>query len=194
MKSSTDIISADEIIDNVAQEILRHYPTEYNLRHLLLRHSAEVAALSLTVAAAHPELHADRDFLLEAALLHDIGVADCDAPSIYCHGQLPYICHGVAGRQRLDRCSMPRHALVCERHTGSGLTCEEITARNMPLPHRDMLPISTEEKIICYADKFYSKSGDPTKRKSLAAVIKSMARHGRAPLQRFLALHNQFAI
>lgn len=178
----------------MAQEILRHYPTEHNLRHLLLRHSAEVAALSLAIAAAHPELQADRDFLLEASLLHDIGVADCDAPSIYCHGLLPYICHGVAGRQRLDRCDMPRHALVCERHTGSGLTREEIIARDMPLPHRDMLPISTEEQIICYADKFYSKSGDPTMRKSLASVIKSIARHGRAPLQRFLALHNRFAI
>ena len=28
----------------------------------------------------------------------------------------------------------------------------------MPIPERDYCPQSLEEKIICYADKFYSKS------------------------------------
>ena len=107
-------------------------------------------------------------------MLHDIGIAQCDAPSIYCKGTEPYIRHGVIGRQILEEAGLPRHALVCERHTGSGITAEEIRERYMPLPCRDMLPISIEEKAICYADKFYSKSGDPTRRKSLARAIASI--------------------
>ena len=52
----------------------------------------------------------------------------------------------------------PRHALVCERHTGAGLSLEDIIAQNLPVPHRDMLPVSMEEQVVCFADKFYSKT------------------------------------
>ena len=52
----------------------------------------------------------------------------------------------------------PQHALVCERHTGSGLSLLEIERQNLPVPHHDMLPLSLEEKLICYADKFFSKT------------------------------------
>ena len=52
----------------------------------------------------------------------------------------------------------PRHALVCERHTGAGLALEDIIAQNLPVPHRDMLPVSMEEQVVCFADKFYSKT------------------------------------
>lgn len=175
------------------QNLYKFYPEDPALRHLLEVHSRMVADMALEISNRHPELPADNNFIEEAAMLHDIGIADCDAPSIHCHGTRPYICHGVAGSERLERAGMPRHALVCERHTGSGITCDEIISRDMPLPHRDMLPISIEEKIICYADKFYSKSGDPHKRKSLSSAIKSMARHGRRPLERFLKLHNLFS-
>lgn len=170
-------------------DLLRFYPEEPELHALLLTHSRCVADLALEISRRHPELKADNKLIEEAAMLHDIGIAACNAPDIHCHGELPYICHGVTGREWLDAAGLPRHALVCERHTGSGLTREEIERRGMPLPHRDMLPLSIEEKIICYADKFYSKSGDPEKRKSLRSVIKSTARHGRGPLERFLKLH-----
>ncbi len=84
-------------------------------------------------------------------MLHDIGVVRCNAPSIHCLGELPYICHGVAGREMLDNLGLHRHALVCERHTGSGLTVEDIIRQRLPLPHREMLPITTEEKfhLLC---------------------------------------------
>ena len=31
-------------------------------------------------------------------------------------------------------------------------------SNNLPLPPKDMVPISIEEKIICVADKYHSKS------------------------------------
>lgn len=173
-------------------DIYAFYPEEPQLRGLLETHSEMVTQEALAICDAHAEVCADRVFIREAGMLHDIGIVDCDAPSIYCYGDLPYICHGVAGSDRLRKAGYPRHALVCERHTGSGITCEEIIERGMPLPRRDMLPESVEEQIICYADKFYSKSGDPRRRKSLSSVIKSMSRHGRKPLERFLKLHIMF--
>jgi len=38
-----------------------------------------------------------------------------------------------------------------------GLTVEDIDNKGFPLPRRDMRPLSLEERIICFADKFYSK-------------------------------------
>lgn len=167
----------------------KFYPQEDELRTLLEIHSRMVAELSLKIAEAHPELNADKEFIYEAAMLHDIGIKDCNAPSIHCFGTQPYICHGVIGSDRLRKAGLPVHALVCERHTGSGLSKDEIIANNLPLPHREMLPVSIEEKIICYADKFFSKSGDPTKIKSFDKVYDSLKRHGAKPLERFLQLH-----
>ncbi len=148
-----------------------------------------MAVKALGCLRAHG-LSADLQFVEEAAMLHDIGVVECDAPSIYCHGSLPYICHGVAGRKMLDELGLPRHALVCERHTGSGLSVADIIRQELPLPHRDMLTI--EEKAICYADKFFSKSGELTKEKPLDKVMRQMADHGEDSLDRFMALHNLF--
>ena len=128
----------------------------------------------------------------EAALLHDIGIIRCYAPDIRCEGELPYICHGVEGRRMLEAEGLPRHALVCERHTGAGLTVDDIISQRLPLPLRDMTPQTLEERLICYADKFYSKSGDIRREKTLDKVIKSMERHGPDTLARFMALHKEF--
>ena len=105
---------------------------------------------------------------------------------------LPYICHGIEGSRILRLEGFPRHALVCERHTGAGLTIDDIRSQSLPLPLRDMTPQSLEEKLICYADKFFSKSGDIYKEKSLDKVISSMSRHGEETLHRFLHLHQLF--
>lgn len=79
----------------------------------------------------------------------------------------------------------PRHARVCERHTGAGLTAKEIEEQGLPLPHRDFLPETLEEKLVCYADKFYSKT-HPDKEKSFEQAVHSIARFGNDGLQRFL--------
>ena len=75
-------------------------------------------------------------------------------------------------------------ARICERHTGSGITADEIYERKLPLPEKDFLPETLEEKIICLADKFFSKSGD-MQEKSLDTIRKELAKFGSAPLERF---------
>jgi len=135
----------------------------------------------------------DADFVHEAALLHDIGICRTDAPGIYCTGTEPYICHGVLGRAMLDQLGLFRHALVCERHTGAGLSIADIEQQHLPLPHRDLLPITLEEKLVCYADKFFSKNhlGEPPR--TLERVRQQMARFGEDSLARFDAMHELFA-
>lgn len=171
--------------------INKYYDKESRLRTILTVHSRLVADKALRCARERG-IGVDLEFVEEAAMLHDIGIVMCDAPDIECHGKLPYICHGVEGRRILEAEGLPRHALVCERHTGSGLTVEDIVRQNLPLPHRDMTPRSVEERLICYADKFYSKSGDIRREKPLEKVIRSMERHGEDTLARFLALHAEF--
>lgn len=171
--------------------INKYYGTESRLRTILTVHSRLVADKALKCARDRG-IDADLAFVEEAALLHDIGIFRCDAPDICCTGELPYICHGVEGRKILEAEGIPRHALVCERHTGAGLTVEDIISQRLPLPRRDMTPQSIEEKLICYADKFYSKSGDITREKPLDRVLRSMERHGSDTLARFLALHAMF--
>ncbi len=168
-----------------------YYKDNPELLYTVATHSECVARKALDCLQTKG-IEADLDFVNEAALLHDIGVVKCDAPSIFCYGDLPYICHGVEGRRMLDTLGLHRHALVCERHTGSGLTTDDIIRQNLPLPHRDMCPVSIEEKAICYADKFFSKSGKLTEEKPLAKVISQMEKFGPDSLQRFLTLHSMF--
>ena len=123
-----------------------------------MTHSRQVADRALAIIDRHPEWTVDRQFVEEAAMLHDIGIIFCDAPKIHCHGSHKYIEHGYLGAELLRQEGLPKHALVAERHTGAGITIEQVDREELPIPERDYCPQSLEEKIICYADKFYSKS------------------------------------
>jgi uncharacterized protein len=162
----------------------QYYETKSKLHALLLSHSLSVAEKALEIVRAHPEWETDETFVHEAAMLHDIGIYLTDAPQIYCFGKYPYICHGYLGAELLRSMGMERYALVCERHTGSGITRESIVRNHLPLPVRDMLPETPEEKLICFADKFYSKS-HPDKVKTVDEIQKSMARYGDDSLARW---------
>lgn len=78
----------------------------------------------------------------------------------------------------------PRHALVCERHTGTGLSLKMIEEQNLPVPHRDMRPVSWEEQIICFADKFFSKT-KLDKEKSPEKIHKSLSKYGEETVSQF---------
>jgi len=140
----------------------KYYDGQPELRHILVTHSRQVADRALSIVDAHPEWEeqglVDRTFIEEAAMLHDIGIFYCNAPKIHCNGTHKYIEHGYLGAELLRSEGLPKHALVAERHTGTGITIEQVEREELPIPERDYCPQSLEEKIICYADKFYSKS------------------------------------
>lgn len=171
--------------------INKYYSKDSNLYTLLIEHSQAVTKKALTIAHKHPELNADTRFISEAAMLHDIGIFKTQAPSIHCLGEYPYIAHGYLGSELLQQEGYPRHALVCERHTGTGISLDEIIKKNLPLPHRDMLPISIEEQIICFADKFYSKSRSE-KEKSIDEIMAEMSKFGEKPIEKFKEWCNLF--
>lgn len=154
------------------------YPPDSPARAPLLQHSALVAAKAVAVARrlSGP---VDIAFVKEAALLHDIGILHTAAPKIGCRGSLPYICHGIKGREMLEAAGLPRHALVCERHIGVGLTVADIDAQQLPLPRRDMVPLTLEETIVAYADLFFSKSPRKAGReRTVSEVRESLERYG----------------
>ena len=169
---------------NPIELIDAYYPEDNERKHILLVHSRLVAEKALRIADGHPELNLDKDFLYEAGMLHDIGIFLTNAPGIFCFGDQPYICHGYLGADLMRREGYPRHALVCERHTGAGLSLDDIIAQNLPVPHRDMLPVSMEEQVICFADKFYSKT-HLEREKTVEKARKSISNFGNVGLERF---------
>lgn len=164
--------------------INKYYPEQNELKNILLIHSRSVADKALQVADKHPELELDRKFLEEAAMLHDLGIFRTDAPSIFCFGAYPYICHGYLGADLLREDGFERHALVCERHTGAGMSLKQIIEQQLPVPHRDMLPVSLEEQVVCFADKFFSKT-HLNQEKSIEKALKSISRYGEEGIIRF---------
>lgn len=169
----------------------KYYSGDGDLRTILIIHSQSVARKALQIVSLHPELNLDREFIEEAAMLHDIGIIKTDAPGIKCFGTEPYICHGILGAEMLRQEGLPRHARVCERHTGAGLSLNEIVSQNLPLPHQDFLPETLEEQVICYADKFFSKT-HLDREKSVEKAEKSIAKFGEEGLSRFKQWEKMF--
>ncbi len=173
----------------------KYYPSGDPAREILFAHSRAVAAKALAVAGRLAQCETiDLSFIEEAALLHDIGIRFVKAPAIGCYGDLPYLAHGYKGRELLEAEGWPRHALVCERHIGVGLTAAEIVAQQLPLPVRDMIPQTLEEIIITYADLFFSKGEQElTREKGVERVRQSLARFGAENLAIFERWHARFA-
>lgn len=169
----------------------KYYSGDGDLRTILIIHSQSVARKALQIVSLHPELNLDREFIEEAAMLHDIGIIKTYAPGIKCFGTEPYICHGILGAEMLRQEGLPRHARVCERHTGAGLSLNEIVSQNLPLPHQDFLPETLEEQVICYADKFFSKT-HLDREKSIEKAEKSIAKFGEEGLARFKQWEKMF--
>ena len=161
-----------------------YYPSENELRRILMVHSRQVADRCLLIASKHPELRLDKEFLEEAAMLHDIGIYRTNAPGIQCFGTEPYIRHGLIGGQILREKGWERHARVCERHKGTGLTAWDIEQQQLPLPHEDFMPEVLEEQVVCYADKFYSKTR-PGSERSVVEAMRALEKFGWDGIRRF---------
>lgn len=176
-------------------EIIRQfYDPDSTLFAILVEHSTKVAAKSLEIAKGVAHLNPDMDFIEKAAMLHDIGIFKTSSPKIGCAGKYPYVCHGYLGRELLDGLGLSRaFGLVSERHTGAGITLENIIEANLPLPHRDMVPVTLEEKIICCADKFYSKSPkEADKVMTRKKIEKKLANLNPGHAERFAAWADEF--
>lgn len=163
----------------------KYYSDNLQLKEILLQHSRQVADRCLKIASLHPDFNLDISFLEEAAMVHDIGIFLTDAPGICCKGDAPYLCHGYLGAELMRKEGYERHARVCERHTGTGLTANDIMHRGLQLPLQDFCPETLEEQIICYADKYYSKTKLGLE-KTPEKVIEGLQKFGSEGVNRFL--------
>jgi len=134
----------------------KYYTKGTLLYDRLIVHSSSVMKAAVKIARYVPE--ANIDFIMEAALLHDVGIFLCDAKKINCEGKEHYMKHGILGKELLEKEGLPKHARVAETH--SGFTAEAIRHEGFPLPEVDMLPVTIEEKIIYIADQFFCKEGE----------------------------------
>ena len=161
---------------------------------ILVRHGRQVAGKALSAAEKAAHLNPGTVFIEQAAMLHDIGIFLTRIPQLGCNGDKPYVCHGYLGRELLEQKGFFDHALVCERHVGTGISADEIQRAGLPLPHRDMFPMTIEEEIICYADKFFSKSPNGNgAEKPVSKILQGLSAYGEDKAEKFMSWHKKFS-
>ncbi len=166
--------------------IKKYYDPGSRAYYLLVNHSNMVTERAFEIAKKLKHLNPDLNFIKEAAMLHDIGIFFTNEPKIGCYGNKPYVCHGYLGREILEKEGFPKHALICERHIGVGISRNDIEEKKLPIPKRDMIPVSIEEQIICYADKFFSKDSEfLLKEKSIKSIREYISKFGEDKIKRF---------
>ena len=164
------------------------------------------------MATRHSELSLNTDTLLEGALLHDVGIIFTDAAGIKCYGTAPYLLHGVIGAALLRAEHLDRSARIAARHTGTGLSNQQVADelqlyfngchRTDPtlcsllqneetLPERAFCPETEEEQVICYVDKYYSKS-KPEREKTPEQVIASLQKFGPTVVDTFTRWYEKY--
>jgi uncharacterized protein len=183
------------IPENVNKIIFKYYPENSLAFTYYYTHCIKVTELALKIIDLNRYLNINKNYVLAGAMLHDIGIIQTDAREIGCFGRHPYIAHTYLGRDMLEKEGLMEIAPVCERHVGVGLSVDDIINSGFPLPHRDMIPITLEEKVVCYADKFYSKSDKHlTIPRSLEKIRKKIVKYGEDKLQKFEELVELFGI
>ncbi|MGP4024958.1 HD domain-containing protein [Actinomadura sp. 3N407] len=107
-------------------------------------------------------LEVDVDLVRAGCLLHDVGVYRLYDMS----GQLDhkgYVRHGVLGHELLRGEGFPEEICrFCSRHTGMGLTRDDVERQGLPVPAGDYVAETGEERLVMYADKFHSKTSPPS--------------------------------
>jgi uncharacterized protein len=104
----------------------------------------------------------DAGLVRAGCLLHDVGVYRLyDAAGRLDHAG--YIRHGILGHELLADAGYPE--VLCRfasRHTGVGITRDDVLRQKLPLPPADYIAQTPEEALVMYADKFHTKSTPPS--------------------------------
>ncbi len=164
--------------------IHQYIPPDSAVYPLYVIHCQLVTRKALLIAERLGLADERKQFIEEAAMLHDIGIVRTDTPKLFCYGEQPYLMHLVEGRNILEAEGLSRHGQVAATHGGAGIKKEQIIQNSLPLPHEDFVPQSIEEEIISYADLFFSKNPKKLWReRSVKKVRKNVAQYGEEPRQ-----------
>lgn len=131
------------------------------------------------------------DLVRSGSLLHDIGVYHLyDTGGQLDHSR--YIQHGLLGHELLSGEGFPEAiARFCSRHTGVGLSCDDVRNQELPLPVADYSAESGEELLVMYADKFHSKTEPPVFITAESYAV-SVRRFGEEKVAVFEAMRKRF--
>ncbi len=158
--------------------------------HLIYTHCTIVAEIAEQIIIAK-NLAIDLPFIRLASLIHDIGAYAFIAED----GTIDkanYIRHGIVGAKILHEEGFDEaFCRIAERHTGVGLYQEDILKDNLPLPVKDYVAETLEEKLVMYADKFHSK--DPCFH-SFSWYCRYIGRFGDKKVVAFKQLAEEFGI
>jgi tRNA (cytidine56-2'-O)-methyltransferase len=109
----------------------------------VINHCLAVKDASIKIAK---KTNANLKLIRAGSILHDIGRSKT-------HG----IKHAVEGAKIAKELGLPKSIIsIIERHIGAGITSKE--ARELGLPVKNYLPVTLEEKIICYADSLINNN------------------------------------
>ncbi|MFR9727146.1 HD domain-containing protein [Streptomyces sp. MS19] len=167
----------------------RHAPSREAFA-LVHGHCVLVLAVADDLLARHAA-PVDRDLVRAGCLLHDIGVYRLYGPD----GTLDharYVRHGLLGEELLRAEGCPEELCrIASHHTGVGITREEVVGRALPLPPRDFLAETAEERLVMYADKFHTKS-DPPSFLTADEYASRVRRFGEGKVAGFASLRAEF--
>ena len=137
------------------------------------------------------QLQVNKDLVNAGALLHDIGAYKLiDENGMF--DKVNYIRHGIEGYKILLQEGMPEEMCrIAERHTGVGVTKEDILQRKILIPLKDYVAETMEEKLVMYADKFHSKT---PKFNSYATYSVYVQQFGQDKVDKFQTLASMFGI
>lgn len=153
MKAHTkDILSLEDI-----ERLHAKYAPSEAVRRTVFKHCQIVAEIAEQLIDTN-KLVIDRDFVRAAALLHDIGYYPLvDAEGDFLPGAAQ-IQHAVAGEKILRSEGLSEaQCSCCLHHIGVGLSKEDVIRQALPIPPVDYMPMTDEERLVMYADKFHSK-------------------------------------
>lgn len=173
-----------KLTEEQAEELLKKYASDSRTFQLVLQHSKAVqrAALSVAGDVQKQGRKVNLSLIKTGCLLHDIGRFACPPDTKLS------IKHGIVGAEILRKEKLPQHAKIAETHIGSGITKKEIVQQKLPLPKKDFLPKTIEEKIIAYVDKivFGDRLG------TISEVVERFKKElPYSALQRLFKLHNE---
>jgi uncharacterized protein len=119
--------------------------------------------------------------LVEAgALLHDLGRS-------VTHG----VGHGAVGGELARGLGLPLAVVrIVERHVGAGIPGDE--AAELGLPEGVYVPVSLEEKLVCYADKLAKGDGEVEFGVTVGEMVEMLGVDHPA-IGRMWALHGEIA-
>lgn len=160
---------------NALAIINKYYSEENELKHILLTHSRSVADKALQIAVKHRNFIWIRLFGRSRPVARHRYFYDRRfRHSVFWHSSI-YLSRLFRFRTADGKKGIPAMHWFASVTPGR-MSLQSIIEQDLPIPHRDMVPVSMEgEQVICFADKFFSKTHLDREKKRRKGVEKHFA-------------------